>query len=210
MGLGSGSGCPTALCPRQDSSQQTAGVGTGPGSKPLWPITERRWDAHHSYSMYLCTGSSTARAEASSSYRWWQEASDGMGQGDSLPFPLCGAGELWVPENDMFSNQSTLYSCPGLCVSPALCGDLLGTSSGAVWPRTGNSSHSLEMFQERNEESCYGFAVFSWQLTSHPKAEGSCSSLVCAVSLLPGDRRRFCVGAARLQHCVFPPRAGSG
>lgn len=77
MGPGSGSGCPIALCPRRDSSQQTAGVGTGLGSKPIWPLTERRWDAHHSYSMFLSTGSSTARAEASSSSGlvaggiWW-------------------------------------------------------------------------------------------------------------------------------------------
>lgn len=135
---------------------------------------------------------------------WWQEVSDGVGKRDHLPFPLHEAEELWAQENVMLSNQSHAVQ-----LSRAVCGDLLGTARGAVWPQMGYSSHSFKIFQERNEVSCYDLVVFSWQLTSHLKAEGSCSFLVCAVSLLPGDCGRLCVGAARLQHCAFPPRAGS-
>lgn len=141
---------------------------------------------------------------------WWQELSDGRGQGDNLPFSLHRAGDCGLRNMSCFQTSPMLYSCPGLCVAAVLCQELLGTTRGAVWPQTGNFSHSLKIFHERNEVSCYDLAVFSWQLTSHPKAEGSCSFLVCAVSVLPGDCGRLCVGAARLQHCVFPPRAGSG
>lgn len=47
---------------------------------------------------------------------WWQEISDGMGQGDNLPFPLHGAGELWAQENDMLSSQSHACTAVHGCV----------------------------------------------------------------------------------------------
>lgn len=43
-------------------------MGTGPGSKPVWPIMERRLDAGHDCPVYISTGSGIARAGASSSW----------------------------------------------------------------------------------------------------------------------------------------------
>jgi len=57
---------PWPLFHRQGSSWQDAVVGTGPGSKPVWPVVERRLDASDGYPIYLFAGSSKARAGASS------------------------------------------------------------------------------------------------------------------------------------------------
>lgn len=74
----------------------------------------------------------------------------------SIGLESCG---LW--KMSCFLTSPMLYGCPGLCVAAAQYGDLLGTARGAIWPRMGYSSHSFEIFQERNEVFCYDLAVFS-------------------------------------------------
>lgn len=92
---------------------------------------------------------------------WWQEVSDGMGQGENLPFPLHRAGDCGLRNMSCFQTSPMLYNCPGLCVAAVLCRELLSTARGAVWPQTGYFSHSSKIFQERNVVSCYDLAVFS-------------------------------------------------
>lgn len=57
---------PLPLFHRQGLSWQAAVLGTGPGSKPVWPIMERRLAVGLGYPVYIFTGSSIARAGASS------------------------------------------------------------------------------------------------------------------------------------------------